>query len=191
MPNYHANNFYAPRPNSFPVFPNRAQFHVNRQNPPQSSFPSQPIQIQPRPIRQHFPTNQQVFGKAPSQRNVFAPKNDSKPRNFEPMDTSSTHHSNSSVEISLKQQGLRILHLKNYSMLRIMTKQNTNILITNLPMKLIIPIILKMRMHVLQNTVKNNNMNVHPRILRGIAITTNNTQIFRKFAHPKNKDRTK
>lgn len=55
--------FYSPRP-SLPNFrsPNFA---------PQG-FPSQPIQLQQRQVRQHFPTNRQVFG-APAQQNVFKP----------------------------------------------------------------------------------------------------------------------
>ena len=38
---------------------------------PQQQFPSQPIQIRPRPVQRHYPTNTQVFGKP---RNVFAPQ---------------------------------------------------------------------------------------------------------------------
>lgn len=40
------------------------------------TFPSQPINIQPRPIRHHFPTNQQVFGKP---KDVFSRENSHKP----------------------------------------------------------------------------------------------------------------
>ncbi|GJQ69649.1 hypothetical protein Trydic_g3608 [Trypoxylus dichotomus] len=75
------------RPVTQNAFPNQPQF--SRPQPPQNSFPSQPIPIQSRPVRQQFPTNRQVFGKPPSQRNVFAPKNNRGPRKSEPMDISS------------------------------------------------------------------------------------------------------
>lgn len=97
------NNPYIHRQNPSTAFPNYPpqnmfsnQSNFNRTIPRQNNFPSQPIPIQTRPIKQHFPTNQQVFGKPQPQKNVFAPKNDSKPRDFEPMDTSSAHYSNKS-----------------------------------------------------------------------------------------------
>lgn len=42
-----------------------------QQNNFKQTFPSQPVQVQSRPIKQHFPTNAQVFGKP---KNVFAPQ---------------------------------------------------------------------------------------------------------------------
>ena len=44
---------------------------------PQQQFPSQPIQIRPRPVQRHYPTNTQVFRKS---RNVFPPQNHNKPK---------------------------------------------------------------------------------------------------------------
>ncbi|KAJ8912397.1 hypothetical protein NQ315_013463 [Exocentrus adspersus] len=99
---YHTNsNVSKPQPQNFkPIFhntqntqkpiPNQNQnFNQNfkypnlnqqfRNNNPQ--FPSQPINVQPRPIIQKFPTNQQVFGKPNNQQNVWKqkPANLSKP----------------------------------------------------------------------------------------------------------------
>lgn len=66
-----SNNFKPPQQSSF-------------YNRPSNSFPSQPINLQPRqlPPKRYF-TNEQVFGKP---KNVFAPKNSHKPPNrAEPM----------------------------------------------------------------------------------------------------------
>lgn len=53
----------------------------------QQPFPRQPINVTPRPVQRHFPTNEQVFGKPV---NVFSPKNSHKPQGKpEPMSTSS------------------------------------------------------------------------------------------------------
>ncbi|CAH1110409.1 unnamed protein product [Psylliodes chrysocephalus] len=61
--------------------------YYNPQNMQRTPFPSQPINIQHRPIQQKFLTNEQVFGKPT---NVFAPKNSHKPTGKpEPMSTSS------------------------------------------------------------------------------------------------------
>ncbi|CAH0555089.1 unnamed protein product [Brassicogethes aeneus] len=63
---------------SFNSFPNTSyQRPTNTTN----NWPSQPININPRPVKTNFPTNQQVFGK-PTQ-NVWAPKNSNKP-NYTP-----------------------------------------------------------------------------------------------------------
>lgn len=62
------------------------QFPVQRQFYTQPRFPSQPINVQPIPIKHNFPTNRQTFG--PTQ-NVFKPTNKPLVRNYEPMDTSS------------------------------------------------------------------------------------------------------
>lgn len=75
----YSNNFQPPYQYSNNFF--------RRQNEP-PKFPSQPIHVQPRPVKQHFPTHSQVFGKP---KNVFAPtgkKPDHKP---EPMSTTSTY----------------------------------------------------------------------------------------------------
>ncbi|KAK9711421.1 Integrase zinc binding domain [Popillia japonica] len=76
-------NSYTHRQNTSTAFPNYPpqnmfsnQSNFNRTIPRQNNFPSQPIPIQTRPIKQHFPTNQQVFGKPQLQKNVFAPKNE-------------------------------------------------------------------------------------------------------------------
>lgn len=55
----------------------------NFQIPRQSNFPSQPINIQSRPVQHKFPTNAQTFGQT---RNVFKPNQTNAPRNMpEPM----------------------------------------------------------------------------------------------------------
>ncbi|GJQ75525.1 hypothetical protein Trydic_g17611 [Trypoxylus dichotomus] len=92
-------NFYNSRQDIFTSYPNfsrpimqntlPSQPQFNRSHPSQGNFPSQPIPIQSRPVKQQFFTNRQVFGKPPSQKNVCAPKSNPGPRNFEPMDTSS------------------------------------------------------------------------------------------------------
>lgn len=65
-------------------------FQNTTQNQRQSSsltFPSQPINIQPRQIQHHFPTNRQVFGKP---KDVFSKENSNKPSgNPTPMSTTS------------------------------------------------------------------------------------------------------
>lgn len=61
--------------NSFAPKINNHYFQQNSQNTQRPSFPSQPVNIQPRPIQHKFPTNQQVFGKLT---NAF-PKNTQQP----------------------------------------------------------------------------------------------------------------
>lgn len=51
------------------------QFSSNLGAVPKQSFPRQPINIRPQPVRQHFPTNEQVFGKP---KNVFSRENSNK-----------------------------------------------------------------------------------------------------------------
>lgn len=92
------NSYYKPRNNFRSNFGNnfhRSNFpHSNfsyQPGPYKPSFPSQPINMQPRQIQRHYPTNEQVFGKP---KNVFdpknAPRNESKP---EPMSTTSRNPS--------------------------------------------------------------------------------------------------
>lgn len=69
-----------------PSFPN----NITPQTFPETNsirFPSQPINIQSRPVKRNFPTNQQVFGKP---KNVFAPNSSTsnKQPNPTPMSTS-------------------------------------------------------------------------------------------------------
>lgn len=70
------------------VYTPSANFNHNyNQNNSYAKFPSQPINIQPRPIKYNFPTNRQVFGKP---KNVFSPENSHKPSEKPtPMSTSS------------------------------------------------------------------------------------------------------
>lgn len=76
--------------NSFPAFENRfpsfqpsfvqvqphSSQNFNAQANFKQPFPSQPINIQSRPVKQHFPTNSQVFGKP---KNVFSKENSNRP----------------------------------------------------------------------------------------------------------------
>lgn len=65
--------------------------HANPQPFQQPTFPSQPVNIQTRPIQRHFPSSRQVFGKP---KNVFDPKYANRPTHApEPMDTSSRNFS--------------------------------------------------------------------------------------------------
>lgn len=87
---FSTNNGFQSFENNFPAFENRfsnfhpsfaqAQPHFSQNFNSQSNFkppfPSQPINIQSRPVKQHFPTNSQVFGKP---RNVFSKENSNKP----------------------------------------------------------------------------------------------------------------
>ena len=64
--------------NPFPLPNNnfiQPQFSSNAGTTLKQPFPNQPINIQPQPIRQHFPTNEQVFGKP---KNVFSKENSNK-----------------------------------------------------------------------------------------------------------------
>lgn len=83
--NNHSNNI--PHVNVFPTN-ERPQYNFSNTQPQQSynnfnhvpnfqqnrsNFPSQPINIQTRPVKQHFPTARQVFGPPKKPINVFQP----------------------------------------------------------------------------------------------------------------------
>jgi len=86
-PRYNYPSFHQNQPQHF------NNQHLNNQQSFNTRFPSQPIQFTQRNTpKQHFPTNEQVFGKPP---NVFEPKNSYKPQSKpEPMSTSSRLPSN-------------------------------------------------------------------------------------------------
>ncbi|KAJ8977651.1 hypothetical protein NQ317_017095 [Molorchus minor] len=71
-PAYQGQNNFVPKP----------QYTNNYQTRPQ--FPSQPINIQSRPIKQNFPTNRQVFGQSTRQ-NVWKPNQNKNLPNATPM----------------------------------------------------------------------------------------------------------
>lgn len=76
-------NYQMPIGNYQNNFQNLNAFNQMRQMPQQSQFPSQPINVQPRPIQYRFPTNAQTFG--PKQ-NVFKPNPNRQPQGTpEPM----------------------------------------------------------------------------------------------------------
>ncbi|KAL3279422.1 hypothetical protein HHI36_016933 [Cryptolaemus montrouzieri] len=54
------------------IHQNRSNYQPPVQQPPNNTFPNQPIKYDQRSIKQHFPTNSQVFGKPT---NVFSPRN--------------------------------------------------------------------------------------------------------------------
>lgn len=79
VPNFPPQNFNAPYHMHMPNFNFPQQtFHPNNINTftPRSTFPNQPIKLQPRPVNHNFPTNRQVFGKP---KDVFSKENSHKP----------------------------------------------------------------------------------------------------------------
>lgn len=90
--NFKQNHFMPPKPQNFhtPNFvprPNLFNQNFNANFSPTPRFPSQPINIQPRPINPNYLTNRQVFGKP---KNVFSPENSHKPTDKPtPMSTTS------------------------------------------------------------------------------------------------------
>ncbi|CAH0562738.1 unnamed protein product [Brassicogethes aeneus] len=80
----------------------------------ETRWPSQPINIDPRPVKLNFPTNQQVFGK-PTQK-FWAPKNSHKPRYTPtPMSTQTRLTQRPNVPQNTHQtQGNRPFNTSNY-----------------------------------------------------------------------------
>lgn len=70
-------------------FHNPNNFNNQSYSQEKPEFPSQPINIKQRPIKQKFPTNREVFG--PPQ-NVFKPTRQDLKRNYEPMSTNSRNY---------------------------------------------------------------------------------------------------
>lgn len=81
QPNFRQN--FQPQQQHF----NSPSHHTPPQRP---SFPSQPINIQPRQVKQHFPTNAQVFGKPQPVfgKNTFVAKQNAATNNPTPMSIS-------------------------------------------------------------------------------------------------------